>query len=227
VGSGSSTTAVGVELFVAIRVASINARCGGIPQSHTTRAGLTRYWSWSFTSTTVPDLSYFVGCRPCWFWTKTDSPATNFCSVRVYSLNHSADHANCTRIASSFFHAPRHMGRMDGFVNLESLLTNENASPIVLPKTTSKGDTPQTGSGVFLTCILSATSIIHLVSLSFIAVMSSFVGITPKNSYSLSRWVISHLGPHTGSSLVLSIPIQTLLLASQHTQIGCCLLFAI
>ena len=36
---------------------------------------LTQYWSWSLSSTTVPDLSHLVGCGPCWFCRNTRLPS--------------------------------------------------------------------------------------------------------------------------------------------------------
>ena len=58
---------------------------------------------------------------------------------------------NLVRSADSFKdHAFRHKGRMAGFENFSKRFTNEKASLRGFPKTICAGESPQSGSGVFL-----------------------------------------------------------------------------
>ena len=107
----------------------------------------TQYWSLLPSSTTVPDLSHFLGCEPRWFCRNTLSPSDRGASGHVCMSRASVERDILDRMASAFWdHTSRHVGRIDGLLYLMHRLKKAKASRMGLPNTT--GDILQSGSGV-------------------------------------------------------------------------------
>ena len=107
-------------------------------------------------STTVPDLSHFVGWVPRWFWMNTLSPMVRGQRGLKWVVRDSVVQASLVRRASSLAaHAWRQRGLMWGLENFSSWLTKDSVSRRGRPKIICAGERLQSGSGMFRSCSMA------------------------------------------------------------------------